>query len=252
MFVVSPDARNKFTYAYWFLLFGSLILSVAQLISMLPLPHAGAIADYRVAGLLVGISYLTVMFGFVLSSSSFLPTLDFIRRKLATGKMPLNDAIHEIDVTLGGLRETDALRADYTALMSLLEALDQQTNNGLVAITSIENNLPSAQDAPEIAESKRDTTNSLIAGYRFFINERQKIFDRYIQQLSHFHQLARKVNIIVTCRPTVAEIQRLIDSRAAAVDTNFAQLQKREAEVDQRLRTPVATAASQQTQVPRD
>lgn len=251
LFVVSPDARNKFTYAYWVLLLGGLLLSVSQLIPLLPKPNSISIADYRIAGILAGISYLAVMFGFVLSSSSFVPTLERIRRSLATGKMTLSDAIHEIEVTLGGMREADELRADYIALMELLEGLDQQTNNALIAIASIEKNLVTSQDAPEIAVSKRDTTNSLVAGYRFFLSERQRIFERYVQQLSHFSKLARKVNVIVTCRPTVAAIQRLIDSRAATVDSNFAVLQKREAEVDKKLQITAAPFGSEQEQVPR-
>src|SRR2546425_9608033 len=51
-------------------------------------------------------------------------------------------------------------------LMELLEGLDQQTNNALIAIASIEKNLVTSQDAPEIVVNKRDTTSSLVAGYR--------------------------------------------------------------------------------------
>jgi hypothetical protein len=235
LFVVSPRL-TKSTYAYFAFLFVCSVTALAFLIPLLPAPTGQAMSGYRISGLIVGISYLFFIFGLVLSRSSLVSTLTELRRKLATGKMSLGDSIHHIEIALGGMQVTDALRDDSLTLLALLDAMDQQTNNAMIAISSIESNLPTPDDDPAIAESKLVTIDSLVAGYESIFNERQVLFDRYLDQISRFNELADKISAISSSRSSISEIERLIQSRATTSDQTLAKFQARVAEANKKLK----------------
>jgi hypothetical protein len=235
LFVSSEGFHNKFTYVFWFALTIPAIVALAFVVTSVPFPAGSAVALYRISGLMVGLSYLLFMFARVLSGSSILPLLLKTRRNLALGKTTLERAAKEVETTLRGMRVVDALTDDFQKVISLLDRMDQQTNYALIALNSIEENLPSRDDLPEVIDKKLATIEVLSSAYVGFLKEYLALNKLHENQVARMGKLMGRIMILPESRGTISEIQNLVNARGKSTMDNYQKVEARRDEVFQKI-----------------
>lgn len=227
------NARNKWTYFFMVTPWVSLVISLGLLLPRVQIVQF--LPSFRISVLIVALSYLAVMFGNALRTSVAMPVLSDLRRKLVAGRISASEAVNSIEIALGGMEVADALRTDVLEIISLLERMDEQTKNAIMSLSSIESNLPTSEDSPPEVSNKRETIDSLKAGYQFFLGERQKLTDQHRVQAEQFFKNVARVRVIPTAVPTIEEFARILQARAVTTDSNFNRVVEREDEVGKKL-----------------
>ncbi len=227
-----PNVRNKWSYVFMGLALVPLLIALAFLLPSLPFPTENHIPEYRIAGLISGISFLVGLLLRVNTPSVAVPLLKELRRKLIADRIDPSNAIHEADIIAGGMQVADALKEDLLDMLTLLEQVDEQTENAALAIKSMEKNFPRSNDNSQTAAEKLKTHAALREGYKSFLQQRGKVIEKHKEQVAQFYKKVNRILSIPTARSTIVNIESLLKAKALASDQLFEQLKKIEAEFD--------------------
>ena len=176
------------------------------------------------------------MLAHALRSSYAVPLLQDIRRNVAASKITSTEAIHRAEIAVGGMQISDALRDDVIRILTLHDRLDDQTKNALMSLDSIQDSIPQHNDDVEVIRNKQNTITSLTAGYKFFLDNRKKLFDQTGDEGKKFLKKAQRLQSVPSAFETINEFVRILQARVAVTDKYFNRLVEREAEVDRKMK----------------
>lgn len=229
------SVRNKWSYVFMGLAFVPMLIALAVLLPSLPFPTGNHISEYRIAWLISGTSFLVGLLLRVNTRSETVPLLKELRRKLIAGRIDPSNAIHEANIIAGGMQVADALKEDLLALLTLLEQIDEQTENAALAISSMEKNFPRANDDAQTTTEKLKTHAAIRENYISFLLQRGSLIEKHNKQVAAFYKKANRILGLPTAKSTIANIENLLKAKSMASDQLFEQLKEIEAEFDKRI-----------------
>jgi len=235
LFVASEGFRNKYTYVFFVALIVPPIVALAFILPSLPFPLGDAIDLYRISGLIVGISYLFFFLASVLSRSSVQPALSDIRRNLALGKITLDRATNEVETALRGIGVLDALKDNFLKIVSILEEMDQRTNQAISALNSIETNLPLPKDLPEVIDRKIATMEVFSKTCDGLINEYSALNKQHGKEVARMGKLMGRIMILRESRDTISNVENLVNARGQFTTDNYQKMLTRRVEVAEKV-----------------
>jgi hypothetical protein len=229
------NRRNRWTYVFVATLLLPLVLAIPSLLPMIPPLNQNHVSEFRIGGLIAGISFLLPMMIRTTGTSLVVPLLKELRRKLIAGRISAPNAVYEAEVISGGMQVADALKDDFLNMLALLEQIDEQTHNAALAISSMKENFPRSDDDAQTVAEKLKTHVALKDNYKSFLDQRARLLKEHKHQVEHFYKKVRRVLTLPTARATIMNIESLLQNRALASDKLFDQLIEIEAEFDKTI-----------------
>ncbi|MDQ3816343.1 MAG: hypothetical protein M3362_01470 [Acidobacteriota bacterium] len=214
----------------------SLLTFLAFLIQRLRFPAGEAIADYRVGGLLAALMILLDLLVRILSTPHKLRPLINIRRKLALGKVSIEEAALQTDVILGGMRSIDALRDNFINLNNLLDMMDEVVQRASTTLPPLAASIPNPDVDDEVTKKEKINTYTAVeGGYRYFLGEREKLLARYSHELSEYTD---KIKWIMrgghSDQQIINQLGQHLKSKGEAIDQRFFSLVSQHDEIQGR------------------
>ena len=140
-----PDSRTNLGFGIALVLLSWIVYSYTA--AAMSSPDGISSADFRMAGLIVAVSYLIPVMASQLTASPLLSSLIEIRRDLAMGRIDCENAAQQLDIAVLGMKTEDLLQEDVRKILQNLENVNRQL---ALQSTSFENfNYSEMENVPE-------------------------------------------------------------------------------------------------------
>lgn len=195
------------------------------------------VSEYRIAGLLIVITYLLTILTQGTQTSPILSSLIEIRRNLCFNKIDIDTAIQQIDIALVGMKLDNLIQEEIGGLLTLFDKTNSEYSEALIKTNVIESILCDKTN-DQSKEQKIVVAKSLIES----IGHHVKKINKFSNVLDlHFNKLTKRLKWIVfvsTDREKI--ISSIIDKIKSAirnVDLNREKLMKKLSDLEQLLDT---------------
>ena len=203
--------RQGFTMKGFAFVMGFIVPALASFVlysTLAPPPVGDVVSSYRVAGIIVFISYLLLSLAMVTKDSSVLHSLIAIRRDITLDRVDPRSAASQAEIALKGMEVSDAIQKDVSPILSLVERLNKSTNDLISQVQTMRTHLPTSGDTQDTVSAKIEILVAHRATCKGILTDRAATL---AQLNSRFQQLMKRRQRIQAVMPEATDFFEQLD-----------------------------------------
>jgi hypothetical protein len=213
------------------------IISFVSLLSIAPQPIGEVTANYRVGGLLVAISYLIALLAVVTKESPILQSLARLRRNIAFNRLDPDAAVQQAEIAISGTSVADSVQREVNSILTLVDKLNQTTDNLVSQIQTMKSHFPATKDSKEVVVAKIKILYAHQDTYEFMVGVRKTIEN---ELSAKFQQLMKRRSRVVSVIPEASNFFDKLDDGMKIIleeaDRKYASSHQQAVEYDEQLK----------------